>query len=128
LAGDPIGAVGAPALPQDPEHLLLTPVDLQGERAVQVLARSVWLYVRTAEGGIWGWGWRDSVFCGIYGSEEDNGEVPELTCVDTVLCDGLDEWKAPPFALMAADEFHLVAVDRHGRLYAAGEWAAGWGA
>jgi hypothetical protein len=31
------------------------------------------------------------------------------------------EWTAPPFALMAADEFNLVAVDRHGRLYAAGE-------
>jgi alpha-tubulin suppressor-like RCC1 family protein len=40
VAGDP---VGAPALPQDPAHLLLTPVDLAGERAVQVLARSAWL-------------------------------------------------------------------------------------
>jgi hypothetical protein len=35
---------------------------------VQLLARSAWLYVRTAEGGIWGWGWRDGVFCGIWGS------------------------------------------------------------
>jgi hypothetical protein len=84
-----------------------------------VLACSSWLYVHTAEGGIWGCGWRDGVFCGIDGSAEENGKVDTLTRVHTALSH-VFEWPAPPFALMAADEFNVVAVDRDGRLYAAG--------